>query len=77
MKSVFDFRSLLVQMIAAFVAIVVIASATVGLPAIWLLQNQLERQAWAQVEQGQRVTTSLKASSYREIANLATLTAQR
>ena len=77
MKSVFDFRSLLVQMIAAFVAIVVIASATVGLPAIWLLQNQLERQAWAQVEQSQRVTTSLKASSYREIANLATLTAQR
>ena len=64
-------------MIAAFIAIVILASVTVGIPAIWLLQNQLERQAWEQVEQGQRVTTSLKTSHYKEIVNLATLTAQR
>ena len=77
MKSVFDFRSLLVQMITAFIAIVILASMTVGIPAIWLLQNQLDRQAWAQVEQGQRVTIALYASHYKEILNLATLTAQR
>lgn len=65
------------QMIIAFIAIVILASVTVGVPAIWLLQNQIDRQAWSQVQQGQRVTTSLYTSYYNEILNLATLTAQR
>jgi two-component system phosphate regulon sensor histidine kinase PhoR len=77
MKSFFDFRNLLVQMITAFIVIVILTSATVGVPAIWLLQNQVDRQAWAQVEQGQRVTIALYASHYKEILDLATLTAQR
>jgi len=77
MKTFFDFRSLLVQMIVAFIAMVILASAAVGVPAIWLLQNQLDRQAWAQVEQGQRVTIALYASHYKELLNLATLIAQR
>jgi PAS domain S-box-containing protein len=77
MKSIFDLRSLLVQMITAFIAIVILTSATVGVPAIWIVQNQLDRQAWAQVEQGQRMTIALFASHYKEILNLATLTAQR
>jgi len=64
-------------MITAFIAIVILASTTVGVPAIWLLQNQLDRQAWAQVEQGQRVTIALYASHYKEVLNLAILTAQR
>jgi len=64
-------------MIIAFIAIVILTSATVGIPAIWLLQNQLDRQAWAQVEQGQRVMVALYASHYQEILNLATLIAQR
>lgn len=64
-------------MIVAFVAIVILTSATVGIPAIWLLQNQLDHQAWAQVEQGQRVTTALYTSQTKEILDLATLTAQR
>jgi len=77
MKSIFNLRSLLVQMITAFIAIVILTSATVGVPAIWIVQNQLDRQAWAQVEQGQRMTIALFASHYNEILNLATLTAQR
>jgi len=64
-------------MIIAFIAIVILTSATVGVPAIWLLQNQIDRQAWSQVEQGQRVTITLYTSQYNEILNLATLTAQR
>ena len=64
-------------MIIAFIAIVVLASVTVGLPAIWLLQSQLNLQAWAQVEQGQRVTAALYSSQTKEMLNLATLTAQR
>jgi PAS domain S-box-containing protein len=73
----FSHQSLLVQMITAFVGVVILASVTIGVPAIWLLGNQLERQAWAQVEQGQRVTGALYASHYREVLNLATLIAQR
>lgn len=64
-------------MITAFIVVVILTSATVGVPAIWLLQNQLERQAWAQVDQGERVTIVLYASQYKEILNLATLIAQR
>ena len=64
-------------MIIAFIGIVILTSATVGIPAIWLLQNQLDRQAWAQVEQGQRVTTALYTSQSKEVLNLATLIAQR
>lgn len=76
-KSTFDSRSLLIQMISAFIIIVMVTSVTVGLPAIILLQNQIDRQAWAQVEQGQRATIALYASYYKEILNLATLTGQR
>jgi len=64
-------------MIIAFIAIVVLTSATVGIPAIWLLQNQLDRQAWAQVELGQRATISLYTSQTKEVLNLAILAAQR
>jgi len=64
-------------MIIAFISIVVLTSATVVIPAIWLLQSQLNRQAWAQVEQGQRATISLYSSQTREVLNLAILTAQR
>ena len=77
MKLFFGIRSLLVQMIIAFITIVILASATVGLPAIWLLQNQLDSQAWSQVEQGQRVTATLYNAHYNEVLNLATLIAQR
>ena len=64
-------------MIFAFIAIVVLTSAAVGIPAIWLLQNQLDHQIWAQVEQGQRVTTALYTSQSKEVLSLATLIAQR
>jgi PAS domain S-box-containing protein len=77
MKSILDFRSLSVQIIIAFIAIVILTAAMVGIPAIWLLQNQLEQQAWAQLDQGQRVTIALLDSYYVELINLAKLTAQR
>ena len=77
MKSLFDFQSLLAQLIIAFIAIVILTSVTIGVPAIWLLQNQLDYQAWSQVERGQRVTLSLYTSHHIEILNLATLIAQR
>lgn len=77
MRNLFDTRRLSTQLIVAFVSVVLLTAATVGLPAIWLLQSQLDRQAWSQVEQGQRAAIALYGAQYRETLNLATLTAQR
>ena len=77
MKSFLDFKSLPVHMITSFIVLVLLTAITVGIPAIWLLQNQLEQQAWSQVEQGQRAVISLYAAKYLEVQNLAILTAQR
>ncbi len=72
-----DLRSLRAQLILGFVALVLLTAAAVGMPAIWLIRNQLERQAWAQVEQGNRAAQALYTAQQREMSNLARLTAQR
>lgn len=64
-------------MITSFIVVVFLTAVTVGVPAILLLQNQLEHQAWSQVEQGQRAVISLYAAKYLEVQSLAILTAQR
>jgi C4-dicarboxylate-specific signal transduction histidine kinase len=71
------FNSLPVQMILSFMGLVLLMAAAAGAPAIWLLNRQLEQQAWAQVEQGNRATRALYTATQKEIENLATLTAQR
>jgi len=73
----FALSSLPIQMILSFIALVLLTAAAAGLPAIWLIRGQLERQAWAQVEQGSRAAQALYAARKSELANLATLTAQR
>ena len=72
-----DLRSLPIQMILSFIALVLLTAAATGVPAIWLIRNQLERQAWAQVEQGRRAAQALYAARQNELISLATLTAQR
>jgi PAS domain S-box-containing protein len=72
-----DPHSLSAQMILSFVALALLTAAAAGLPAIWLIRDQLARQAWAQVEQGRRATRALYEDRQGEIENLATLTAQR
>ncbi|MEW5985176.1 MAG: ATP-binding protein [Chloroflexota bacterium] len=72
-----NWRSLPVQLIVAFMGLVILTAAAVGLPAIFLIRNQLERQAWAQVEQGRRAAEALYAAEQSELTALATLTAQR
>jgi PAS domain S-box-containing protein len=73
----FDFRSLPLQIILSFIGLVLLTAFAVGLPAIWLINNQLERQAWAQVDQGSRAAQALYTATQNELLNLATLTAQR
>lgn len=64
-------------MILSFVALVLLTAAAAGLPAIWLIHNQLANQAWAQVEQGRRAAQALYLAQQTELTSLATLTAQR
>ncbi len=73
----FDLNRLPVQLVFSFLVVVLLTAALVGLPAIWLLQNQLDHQAWAQVEQAQRTAISLYEKKYFELENAANLTAQR
>lgn len=72
-----DLRSLPAQMILSFVALVLLTAAAAGLPAVWLIRNEFERQAWAQVDQGSRAAQALYAAQRNEMTNLALLTAQR
>ena len=44
------------------VGLVFLTAVAVGAPAIWLLNRQLEQQAWAQVQQGHRAAQALYAA---------------
>lgn len=70
-------RSLLFQIILAFVSLVLLTAIIAGLPALWLIREQQERQAWAQVDQGSRAAQALYTARQNEVAGLATLTAER
>lgn len=71
------FRSLSTQMVVSFIALVLIAATAVGVPGIWLIQQQMERQAWRQVDQARVASEALYAARRQEVADLAMLTAQR
>lgn len=66
-----------VQMVLALVALVIFAAAAVGLPAIYLIRQQLEQQAWSLVEQGSRTSLSSLQARQTALFNVAVLTAQR
>ena len=54
----FNVNRLPVQLIFSFLAVVLLTAILLGLPAIWLLQNQMDQQAWAKVEQAQGTAIS-------------------
>jgi PAS domain S-box-containing protein len=72
-----DFHSLSAQMILSSIALVLLTAAAAGVPAIWLVRDRLVRQAWTQVEHGSIAAQALYQAQQIELANLATLTAQR
>ena len=72
-----DSKNLSVQLVFSLVGLALLTALMVGLPAIWLIRNQLESQAWAQVHQGVQATKALYAAREQDLDNLATLTAQR
>jgi PAS domain S-box-containing protein len=64
-------------MILSTVFVVVITALTVGLPAIWVIRGQLVLQAWEQLQRGRQTVLALYASQQDDLANLATLVAER
>lgn len=72
-----DTKSLSAQLVISLVGLALLTALMVGLPAIWLIRNQLEDQAWAQVHQGVQTTQALYAARGQDLDNFATLTAQR
>ncbi len=64
-------------MVVSSIALVLLMAAAAGLPAVWLIREQLDRHAWSQVEQGRLAAQALYAVQQSELAGLATLAAQR
>jgi signal transduction histidine kinase/HAMP domain-containing protein len=71
------FHSLQTQIILSILLAVVLAAAIAGIPTLWLIHQQLDRQAWAQVDSGLQAVRSLYESRQKGISDLARLTAQR
>jgi PAS domain S-box-containing protein len=69
--------SLSAQMILSFIALVLLTTAAAGVPAMWLIRDQLHRQAWAQVKQGSLAAQALYTARQSELSSLATLAAER
>jgi PAS domain S-box-containing protein len=72
-----DTHGLVAQIVLSSAALVLFTAVAVGLPAIWLIRDQLDRQAWAQVDQASRAVRALYAARRSEVTSLATLTGQR
>lgn len=64
-------------MILSAIVLVLLTAAFASLPALWLISRQLDRQAWAQLDQGRPTTQALYTARETELISLATLMAQR
>jgi signal transduction histidine kinase len=65
------------QVVILLIALVILSSLAVGLPAIWLLRDQLTQHAWDLVSQGNQTAQAQLSARQSELENLAGLTAQR
>ncbi len=77
MFSKINFRSLSTQIVLISVALVLLTVMAIGAPAIWLIREQMDHQAWNQMEQGNQASQALYADKQKEVAGLALLMAQR
>ena len=66
-----------VQMILSFIGVVILTAVAVGVPALLLIREQLDDQAWSQVDQSKKAALALYAAKENEIASLSMLAAQR
>jgi PAS domain S-box-containing protein len=71
------FDSLPIQITVTIIVLVLLTAVAIGLPAIVLLRDQLDRQAWAQVAQGARAGAALYEAEANEVRSLTVMTSQR
>ena len=64
-------------MVLSFMVLVILTTVATGLPEVFLIRYQIQRQAWAQVDQGSRATQALYAAWQDKVTGLAVLTSQR
>ncbi|HYN88845.1 MAG TPA: cache domain-containing protein, partial [Ardenticatenaceae bacterium] len=72
-----DLHTLSARMIVSFVVVIVVTMLAIGVPTLWVVGGELERQGWARVDQAAGATDALYAARLRELQMLATLTAER
>ena len=72
-----EFYSLQSQIILSFLLAVFLTAAVGGLPTLWLIRQQMDQQAWAQVDTGQHAALTQYAAWQSRLSDLARLTAQR
>jgi PAS domain S-box-containing protein len=70
-------QSLSVQLVLTLVGLVFLTATAIGIPALWIIQSQIERQTWALVAQGSQTTQLLISNKLSDLTNLSILTAQR
>lgn len=70
-------RSLPLHLTLNFFALVILIAFITGLPAIWLIRQQLYDQAWEQVEQGVQTTRALFEAQQNELSHLAEVVSNR
>src|SRR5512139_610710 len=71
------FHSLRAQIISSSILLVLLTAIITGLPALWIIRDQLDHQAWAQIDQGYRSAQALYQSRERQLSGLAKIIAQR
>jgi PAS domain S-box-containing protein len=70
-------HNLSAQMVAISVGLVLLMAVATGVPAVWLLRDQFDRQAMSQLDQGSRAAEALYAAQQTELDGLALLVAER
>jgi PAS domain S-box-containing protein len=69
--------SLPAQGVILLIGIILLTAGAIGIPAVWLINDQLHRHAWEQVNQGSEMLKVLLDVRNQELRYLVTLTAQR
>ncbi len=70
-------RSFSTHLSVAFVILVVITAIAVGLPAYWIISTELDKQAWARIEDSEHVVRVSMDAERARLDNVALLAAQR
>lgn len=77
MKKFFAINSFSMRLLLGFVALIILTTLSAGVPAFWLTRTQLERQAWAQVDNAQSATQSLLEAEKNRVENQLVLFTER